>query len=257
MDVTTKTENFIVVDNVSRVFADRGSVNSQFTAVKDVSLTVRRGEFICIVGPSGCGKSTLLRAIAGVDAEHTGTVKIAEEIITKPSKRRGMVFQESRLFAWMNVKQNIEFALNDVSKEERIRLVQEHVDLVKLNGFEDALPKQLSGGMAQRVSIARALVNKPEVLLMDEPFGALDYITKISMQNELIRIQQKEKMTVLFVTHDIDEAVYLSNRVVVMSKNPGMIKEVVDCPLNRPRDRNSREFIDVRRQIYKSFGIEL
>ena len=256
MDIMAKGTDFIVVDHVTRVFEGKGPINSQFTAVKDVSFTVRRGEFICIVGPSGCGKSTLLRGIAGVDADHEGRVAIDGDIVTGPSKRRGMVFQEARLFAWMNVSQNIAFALNDISKTEKETLVKEHIDTVGLNGFENALPKQLSGGMAQRVSIARALVNKPEVLLMDEPFGALDYITKISMQNELIKIQQKEKMTVLFITHDIDEAVYLSDRVIVMSKNPGMIKEIIDCPLGRPRNRNSQEFISVRKKIYENFGLE-
>ena len=154
---------------------------------------------------------------------------------------------------WMNVRQNVGFARRDMKKEEKRKLVDEYISLVGLSDFKKSYPRELSGGMAQRVSIARALVNRPEVLFMDEPFGALDYMTKINMQNELLRIREKSEMTVIFVTHDIDEAVYLSDRILVMSKNPGMVKEIIDNTQPFPRDRNSEEFFAIRKKVYDCF----
>ncbi len=245
------TEAFITVDNVSRTFSGENA----FTAIQDVCFTMNKGEFLCIVGQSGCGKSTLLRIMAGIDPIHEGQVIINGSVVTKPDNTRGVVFQEARLLDWMSVKGNVEFPLQNVDKTEKTKLVEEYVALVGLTDFIKSYPRELSGGMAQRVSIARALVNRPEVLFMDEPFGALDYMTKINMQNELLRIQEKSQMTVIFVTHDIDEAVYLSDRILVMTKNPGKVKEIINNTLAFPRDRNSEAFLSIRKQVYDCFFI--
>ena len=244
-------EEFIVVDNVSRTFTGENTV----TALQDISFTLQKGEFLCIVGQSGCGKSTLLRIMAGIDSKQEGTVRINGRLVDKPNKSRGVVFQESRLLDWMNVEQNVGFALTGFSASEKHTLVDEYVSLVGLAEFKNSYPRELSGGMAQRVSIARALVNQPEVLFMDEPFGALDYMTKINMQNELLKIRNNNKMTVIFVTHDIDEAVYLSDRILVMSKNPGKIKKMIKNDMAFPRDRNSEAFFKIRKQVYDCFFI--
>ncbi len=244
-------EDFIVVDNVSRTFTGENTV----TALQDISFTLQKGEFLCIVGQSGCGKSTLLRIMAGIDSKQEGTVRINGRLVDKPDKSRGVVFQESRLLDWMNVGQNVGFALTGFSASEKHTLVDEYVSLVGLAEFKNSYPRELSGGMAQRVSIARALVNQPEVLFMDEPFGALDYMTKINMQNELLKIRNNNKMTVIFVTHDIDEAVYLSDRILVMSKNPGKIKKMIKNDMAFPRDRNSEAFFKIRKQVYDCFFI--
>lgn len=244
-------DEFIVVDNVSRTFSGESTI----TAIQDVSFSMEKGEFLCIVGQSGCGKSTLLRIMAGIDPIHEGTVTINGKVVEKPDKTRGIVFQESRLLDWMNVKNNVGFALQDIPKAEKEQLIDEYVSLVGLGDFKKSYPRELSGGMAQRVSIARALVNRPEVLFMDEPFGALDYMTKINMQNELLRIREKSKMTVIFVTHDIDEAVYLSDKILVMSKNPGKVKDMIINTVPFPRDRNSEEFLAIRKHVYDCFFI--
>jgi sulfonate transport system ATP-binding protein len=245
------TGNFIEVDNVSRTFTGENTV----TALQDISFTMQRGEFLCIVGQSGCGKSTLLRIMAGIDPVHEGNVKINGKPVTGPDKSRGIVFQESRLLDWMSVSQNVGFPLSGMSKAEKTALVNEYVSLVGLSDFNNSYPRELSGGMAQRVSIARALVNQPEVLFMDEPFGALDYMTKINMQNELLKIRNNNKMTVIFVTHDIDEAVYLSDRILVLSKNPGKVKKIIDNDVAFPRDRNSEDFFRIRKQVYDCFFV--
>ena len=205
------------------------------------------------MGSSGCGKSTLLRAICGLDADHEGTVWIDGTEITGPNKHRGMVFQEHRLFPWLTVSQNVGYALNDISKEEKQEKVKQYIELVGLNGFENSYPRELSGGMAQRAGIARALVNNPSVLFLDEPFGALDAFTKISMQKELKRIQKRSHTTMLLVTHDIDEAVYLADQIIVMSERPGRIQRIVPVQLPEPRDRNSYEFVEIRKIIYNEF----
>lgn len=244
-------DSFIVVDNVSRTFTGENTV----TALQDISFAMQKGEFLCIVGQSGCGKSTLLRIMAGIDSKQEGTVRINGRLVDKPDKSRGVVFQESRLLDWMNVEQNVGFALTGLPGAEKAALVEEYISLVGLSDFKSAYPRELSGGMAQRVSIARALVNQPEVLFMDEPFGALDYMTKINMQNELLRIRNNNRMTVIFVTHDIDEAVYLSDQILVMSKNPGKIKKMIKNDLAFPRDRNSEAFLKMRKQVYDCFFV--
>jgi sulfonate transport system ATP-binding protein len=240
----------LVINNLNKRFITHGS---EVNALKDINLTIDPGEFVCIVGKSGCGKSTLLRIIAGLENDYDGLVVLGMQRIYGPGLDRGMVFQEHRLLPWMTVRENIAFSLTKVTAAEKDRIVQQHIDLVGLTSFESAYPHQLSGGMAQRVAIARALVHKPQVLLLDEPFGALDAITRIQMQQEILHIWEAEAPTMILVTHDIDEAVYLSNRVMVISSRPGTIKRVVPVDLPRPRDRNSYEFIKLRKNIYNEF----
>ncbi|MDN5348481.1 MAG: sulfonate transport system ATP-binding protein [Clostridia bacterium] len=219
----------------------------------EISLTIHDGEFICLVGPSGCGKSTLLKIIAGLESYDGGIITIDGEKVKGPGLDRGMVFQEYALFPWRTVEENIGFGLElrGVPKKERQKIVDKYIHLVGLQGFEKALSHQLSGGMRQRVAIARALSLKPKILLMDEPLGALDAFTRLQMQEEITRIWKEEKQTVIFVTHDIEEAIYLGDRVVVMTPNPGKIKASVDVPLPRPRNRVDSKFVQLRDEVYK------
>ncbi len=226
--------------------------------LQEINLDVKPGEFVSIIGPSGCGKSTLLRLVVGLEQGFSGQIRLGDELIRGPGLNRGMVFQEARLYPWLTVEQNVAFGLGKgYSKAEARQIVREHLELVGLTAFPQAYPHQLSGGMQQRVSIARALVNRPQVLLLDEPFGALDAITRIHMQQEIVRIWGEEKTTILLVTHDIDEAIFLGDRVVVMSKRPATIKSVIPVDLPRPRDRNSYEFVKLRRAIYRDFFSEV
>lgn len=241
---------YIKIDHVSKWFHHPGE---DLHILDDVSFSVKKGEIVCIVGASGCGKSTLLRLILGLDLEHEGEITVDGKKIVKPEKNRGIVFQEHRLFPWMTVSQNIGFALTGVPKSEKEKLVKQFIELVRLDGFENSYPRQLSGGMSQRAGIARALVNNPPVLLLDEPFGALDAFTKINMQKELKRIQKESGTTMLLVTHDIDEAVYLADKVIVFSARPGSIKDLIEVDLPGERDRNSIEFLNVRKRIYEQF----
>ena len=209
--------------------------------LENINLTVRPGEFVSIVGASGCGKSTLLRLIVGLDSEYSGEIRLDGERIATTSLDRGIVFQDHRLFPWMTLSQNIELALlnTDTPKARRAQVVAEHIALVGLTGFETAYPHQLSGGMAQRAAIARALVTEPKVLLLDEPLGALDALTRVHVQNELQRIWLTQRSTMVMVTHDVEEALYLGDRVIVMSPHPGRIRRIVDVDLPHPRDRRS------------------
>lgn len=245
--------DYVKIESVNKFFEKDGE---KFQVLKDINLEIKEGEFVCIVGASGCGKSTLLRSIAGLDVEHEGRIQVNGEEVIKPEKTRGMVFQEHRLFPWLNIEDNISYVLNEGSKEEKAKKVADHIELVGLKGFEKAYPKQLSGGMAQRAGIARALVNQPELLLLDEPFGALDAFTKIQMQQEVKRIHKTEGTTMILVTHDIDEAVFLADRIVVMSSRPGTIKRVVNVELAEPRNRNNSEFIAIRKLIFNEFFAE-
>lgn len=246
-----KDTAYIQVRGLNKFFPQKDG--QSLHALSDINLSVGKGEIIVIVGASGCGKSTLLRAIAGLDPEHEGTVTIAGTEIVKPEKTRGIVFQEHRLFPWLTVAQNVGYAINGMPRREKKNLVGRYIDLVGLTGFEKAYPWQLSGGMAQRAGIARALVNNPSVLLLDEPFGALDTFTKIQLQKELKRIQQQSRTTMLLVTHDIEEAVYLADHVVILSSRPGRIKRIVHVELPSPRNRNSYEFMLIRKTIYDEF----
>lgn len=251
MNTVVELNHSLKIEHLSKSFEiDTGTVD----ALENLNLTVNTGEFLSIVGPSGCGKSTLLRLIVGLETDYHGKIMLGNEPINGPGVSRGMVFQEPRLFPWLTVEQNIAFGLsNQIPIAEKDRIVQEHVELVGLSGFAKAYPHQLSGGMQQRVSIARALVNRPKILMLDEPFGALDAMTRISMQQEILRIWEKEKTTMILVTHDIDEAVFLGNRVMVMSSRPGTIKKIVPIDLSIPRDRNSYEFMQIRKAIYTEF----
>jgi NitT/TauT family transport system ATP-binding protein/sulfonate transport system ATP-binding protein len=207
----------------------------------NINLSVKPGEFVSIVGASGCGKSTLLRLIVGLDAEYSGEIRLDGERVATTSLDRGIVFQDHRLFPWMTLEQNIELALlnTDTPKARRAQIVADHIALVGLQGFEQAYPHQLSGGMAQRAAIARALVTEPKLLLLDEPLGALDALTRVRVQNELQRIWMAQRSTVLMVTHDVEEALYLGDRVVVMAPDPGRIRRIVEIDLPHPRDRRA------------------
>jgi sulfonate transport system ATP-binding protein len=222
-------------------------------ALRDVELDVAPGELLAVVGGSGCGKSTLLRIIAGLELQHEGTVEVAGAAVAGPGPDRGVVFQEHRLLPWLTVEENVAFAVPHLPDEERRRTVSEHVALVGLQGFERAYPRQLSGGMAQRVAIARALAPRPGVLLLDEPFGALDAFTRMQMQEEVLRIWEAERTTLVLVTHDIDEAVFLGDRVVVMGSRPGTVRRVFPIELARPRDRTSWEFTSIRKAVHREF----
>ena len=246
-------QNEVIIDisNLNKSFESDN--NSNLEVLNDISFSVKQGEFICIVGGSGCGKSTLLRTIAGLDLEYEGILLVKNSEITGPSKSRGLVFQEARLFPWMTVEQNVLFALDNGTKEEKIAKVKEVLELVHLSDFAKSYPKELSGGMAQRANIARALVDNPPVLLLDEPFGALDAFTKIQLQDELLSIKEKEGTTMIMVTHDIEEAVYLADKVIVLSERPGRIKEIVEVDLPRPRSRNDFYFVKKKKKIFDYF----
>ena len=222
----------------------------------DISLSIKPGEFVSIVGASGCGKSTLLRLIIGLEGEYEGEILLDGQRIVGTSLDRGIVFQEHRLFPWLTVEQNVGLGLLNApgTQAEKDRNVAEHIALVGLKGFETAYPHQLSGGMSQRVAIARALVNRPEVLLLDEPFGALDALTRSYLQQELERIWRAEGITAILVTHDVEEAVYLGDRIVVMQPRPGRIKRIVDVPLPRSRDRGTAAFAAIKDDVLSEFG---
>lgn len=249
---SAQASNLVIEDLNKRYRTPAGEVE----ALREIDLTIGAGEFVAIVGASGCGKSTLLRIIAGLENGFAGSIRLGNAPISGPGLDRGMVFQEHRLIPWLSVEKNVAFGLNGLENGERERIVREHLELVGLAGFARAYPHQLSGGMAQRVAIARALVNQPRLLLLDEPFGALDALTKIQMQQEILRIWEAEQATMVLVTHDIDEAIYLGERVVVMSSRPGTVKKVLPVPLPRPRDRTSYEFVQLRKAIYAEFFAE-
>jgi sulfonate transport system ATP-binding protein len=241
--------------NVHKTFELSGE---QLHAVNGFDLEIADGEFVAIVGGSGCGKSTLLRLLVGLDGDFAGEILIDGKPFSGIGSDRGIVFQEHRLFPWLTVAQNIALGLvNDgLSKAELDASVAEHIALVGLRGFEQALPHQLSGGMAQRVAIARGLVASPRILMLDEPFAALDALTRHQMEDELHRIGAARKVTTILVTHDVEEALYLSDRVVVMTPRPGTIRAVLDVGLPRPRDRTSAPFLELRKSVLRSLTAE-
>ena len=219
-------------------------------ALQDVSLNLAAGEMVSLVGPSGCGKSTLLRLVAGLESPLDGALYVGEEPIAGPSAQRGLMFQDPNLFPWLTVRRNIQSGL--VARgvlAQRRHEVDEFIRLVGLESFANSYPHQLSGGMAQRAALARALINHPKVLLLDEPLGALDAFTRMRMQDEVLRIWQARGTTMLLVTHDIDEAIYMSDRIVIMTPRPGRVERIIDIPLLRPRQRNDAEFLKIRAQI--------
>ena len=235
-------------DGVRKVFtSDAGET----VALEETSLDVRASEFLCLLGPSGCGKTTLLNLFAGFEKPTSGKLTLDGQAIKGPGMDRGVIFQEHALFPWLTVSQNIASGkhVNAKPMAERNRVIQEHLRLIGLDDFGDHYPRQLSGGMRQRVAIARGLANEPEVLLMDEPFASLDALNSGVLRNELVRIWLKTRKTIVFVTHNIEEAVLLSDRVAVMSASPGRIRAVIEVDLPKPRDVNSPEFNAIERQV--------
>jgi ABC-type nitrate/sulfonate/bicarbonate transport system ATPase subunit len=250
----------LVLEGVSRTFPGaRGAPSTR--ALEPTSLAVPDNDFVAILGPSGCGKSTLLRIVAGLDRPSTGRVLLDGREVSGPGPDRGMVFQSYTLFPWLTVARNIAFGLRErgVPAAERERIVAAYVAKVGLTGFDQHFPRQLSGGMQQRTAIARALANEPLILLLDEPFGALDNQTRSLMQELLLAIWEAERTTVLFVTHDIEEAIFLANRVVVMTARPGRIKADVAVPLPHPRDyrmKTGAEFSDLKARLVEEIRVE-
>ncbi|MCR3883178.1 ABC transporter ATP-binding protein [Methanotrichaceae archaeon M04Ac] len=236
------------IKGLSKSFSVKGK---SFEALRDVNLSVGEKEFICLLGPSGCGKTTLLRIMAGLEKATSGAVLLDGAPIEGPGPQRGMVFQEYSLFPWRTIIDNVAFGLElrGVPKDERREKARRYINAVGLEGFENSYPHELSGGMKQRVAIVRALVNNPRALFMDEPFGALDAQTRNVMQSELLRIWQEQQKTVVFVTHSVDEAIYLADRVVIMSARPGRISEIIDIEIPRPRIRTSAEVNRFRERI--------
>ncbi len=223
--------------------------------LENINLAVADGEFVCLLGPSGCGKSTLLNTMAGFLSPTSGEVRVDNEIVQGPDPRRIFVFQERGVFPWLTVEGNIAFGLANLTREERERRIAHYVQMVGLQGFEKAYPSELSGGMKQRVEVARALAVNPDMLLLDEPFGALDSITRLTMRQELLRIWQTERKTIVFVTHDIDEAVQLADRVVVMSARPASIQQIVTIDIPHPRDISSARYLELRDGIFAQIGL--
>ncbi len=254
--MTTAVSEGIRIRGVSKRYAQRDEASGALLVLDDISLDIAEGEFISVLGASGCGKSTLLRLIAGLDNDYRGEISVGGERVRDTSLERGIVFQDHRLFPWLTASQNILAALRNapLSPQQKRDAVAEHVALVGLEGFEHAYPHQLSGGMAQRVAIARGLVNRPRVLLLDEPFGALDALTRGRLQNELQRIWQLERITMILVTHDVDEAIYLGDRVVTMAPRPGRVMRIALVDLPRPRERSDARFVQLREQILAGFS---
>lgn len=252
-DKTAGKAGMLSIQHVSKSFAIKGAA---LPVLEDVSLDILPGEFVAIVGVSGCGKSTLLRLLAGLDNAFDGQLLYDGKPITGTDLARGLVFQDHRLFPWRTVYENVALAFSstDVPKDERRRRVLEQIAQVGLDGFADAYPHQLSGGMSQRAAIARALAPRPKVLLLDEPLGALDALTRLRLQQELRRLWQEEGITMVMVTHDIDEAVFLADRVVVMDPRPGRIRRIQDVPLSHPRNRGDGAFVAIRDSLLADFS---
>lgn len=250
----------IDIRHVGKVFGGKGG-DSAVIALDDVNLTIRKGEFISLLGPSGCGKSTLLSIVAGFQGVSSGKIEQNGRPILRPEPSRTVVFQDYALFGWMTVQQNVEFGLKakGMAKRDRAAIARELIALVRLSGFEDKYPHQISGGMKQRAAIARALAPDPDILLMDEPFGALDAQTRVLLQEEIARISSEAGKTVLFVTHGIDEAVFLADRVVVMSPRPGRVRQEVNVPLPRPRTAEMRSdpwFVQTVNELWETLKPE-
>ncbi|WP_153062635.1 ABC transporter ATP-binding protein [Metasolibacillus meyeri] len=246
------TEAALKIQQLNKIFHTN---NQQNHVLKNIDFTLKNQEFVSIIGPSGCGKSTLLKIVAGLDTDYKGYVALNDQKVTKPSKEKGFIFQEHRLFPWATVEGNIAADLSLKDKEVQQR-VADMIKLVRLTGFEKAYPKQISGGMSQRVAIARALLRKPDILLLDEPFGALDAFTRNHLQESLLDIWRENKTSMLLVTHDIDEAIFLSNRVVVMDAKPGRIKQIISIDLPFPRNRTSASFQELRTLIINALNHE-
>ena len=250
--VTPALKTKLAVENVGMTFKRDGKST---LVLENINLEVGDGEFVCLLGPSGCGKTTLLNAMAGFLSPTTGEILVDGEIVRGPDPRRIFVFQERGVFPWLTVEGNIGFGLFKLSRIEREERVAHYVKMVGLQGFEKTYPPELSGGMKQRLEVARALAVKPDMLFLDEPFGALDSITRLVMRGELLRIWEAERKTIIFVTHDIDEAVQLADRVVVMSARPATIQQIVDIDVPHPRDISSARYLELRSGIFKQIGL--
>jgi NitT/TauT family transport system ATP-binding protein/sulfonate transport system ATP-binding protein len=247
-------DTILRIESVDRTYIDDD--DNTVEALRNISLDVRSGEFLSVIGSSGCGKTTLLRLIAGLDAPESGELILNGERITAPAPQRGYVFQQGSLFPWLTVEKNIAAGLKarGIYQENKAEVAR-YIDLIGLNGFEKSFPHQISGGMAQRVAIARALINNPAVLLLDEPMGALDSFTRADIQDKLLELWRKNKTTMILVTHDVDEAIYLSDRIVVMTPRPGKIKEIIEVGLPHPRHRGGPEFLSMRRSILEKLHL--
>lgn len=245
----------IDVSNVTISFEEE---NQTHVILDDVSLNIKKGEFICLLGPSGCGKSTLLNAMAGFLKPTSGEIKIENQIVQKPSMKYVTIFQNYGLLPWRTVQKNVELGLETqkYSKEKKAQIASHYLKMVGLEHAAKKRPAQLSGGMQQRVAIARALAVEPDILFMDEPFGALDAITRMKLQTDILEIAQDTKKTVVFVTHDIEEAVFLADRIVIMSANPGRIKALLTVQLPKHRDRTSNDFLMIRDKVYEIFNMK-
>lgn len=255
-EFSSKTERSLKTklraEGIDMVFNREGA---KVQVLHHVDLEVGDGEFVCLLGPSGCGKSTMLNIIAGFISPTAGEVRIDGEAVQGPDPRRIFVFQERGVFPWLTVEGNIAFGLFRLSPQERDRRIAHYIKLVGLQGFEKAYPQELSGGMKQRLEVARALAVNPDMLFLDEPFGALDSITRLVMRGELLRIWEAERKTIIFVTHDIEEAVQLADRVVVMSARPAKIQGIVEIDIPHPRDISSRRYLELRDGIFEQIGL--
>jgi NitT/TauT family transport system ATP-binding protein len=251
------TETEIVVDGISKTYGDRR--RRPVVALQETALAVKRGTFVCIVGPSGCGKSTLLLIVAGLIRPTTGTVRVAGTLVTGPSPERGLVFQEYGLFPWLTVWGNIAFGpdCRGMPRDAREAVVDKYIRLTGLGGFENRYPYELSGGMKQRVAIARTLANDPRVLLMDEPFGAVDALTRESLQDEILRLWKVERKTILFVTHSLMEAAYLADEIVMLTARPGRVFARLPVPLTHPRRRSDSDFLSFYAKAEEIFKEEV
>jgi NitT/TauT family transport system ATP-binding protein len=239
-------------EHVGMVFERDGK---SVSVLEDIDLEVRDGEFICLVGPSGCGKSTLLNVMGGFLPPTSGSVTIDREVVHGPDPRRILVFQERGVFPWLTVEGNIGFGLSKLSRAERDQRIAHYVQMMRLQGFEQSYPSDLSGGMKQRLQVARALAVNPDILYLDEPFGALDSVTRLIMRGELLRIWQTERRTIIFVTHDIDEAVQLADRVVVLSSRPAKIQDILTIDIAHPRNISSARYLEHRDDLLRKIGL--
>lgn len=248
------SDTIIEIKEVNRTYIDEKE--NTVEALKDINLTIKRGEFVSIIGSSGCGKTTLLRLIAGLDVPETGILTLDGQEITAPDPQRGYVVQQGGLFPWLTVEQNIATGLKarHVYRQNKEQ-VAHYINLIGLNGFEKAYPHQISGGMAQRVAIARGLINRPKALLLDEPMGALDSFTRADIQDKLLELRKENDATMVLVTHDVDEAIYLSDRIVIMTPRPGKINEILSIKMSHPRDRGGAEFLSIRGDILEKLHL--
>ncbi|MFT5198993.1 MAG: NitT/TauT family transport system ATP-binding protein [Planctomycetota bacterium] len=249
---TTTKPGHILFEGVSKSFDQRGK---KLNVLEAVDLEVKAGEFVCLLGPSGCGKSTLLNVAGGFESPTTGVVRVDGEVVRGPSRKRIFVFQEYGIFPWASVWDNVALGLRELPSAERDRIVQSTIDLVGLGGFEGSYPMELSGGMKQRVEVARALAVEPDVLFMDEPFGALDSLTRLSMRAELVRLWKEREPTIVFVTHDVEESIQLAERVVVLSSRPGKIAGQLTIDIPHPRDPSDPRMVAMRRQLFQWLGV--